>query len=214
MTYIYTDPQGSEAWLAARRGVCTGSRFKDARSKLKKGGMSDDCISYAMDLARERNGGEVAQTYVNAAMRFGTEQEPLARAAYVERTGNAVELTGFWCTDDFMFGVSPDGLVGDDGLIEIKTMVSSKTLFKAVVNGDISDYMDQINGELWLLGRQWCDLILWAPDLAGIGRDMTVIRIERNDDEIDRLEEDLMAFSRLVKQYETSLRSAPELLAA
>lgn len=211
---VYTAPQGTEEWLAARRGVCTGSRFKDARSKLKKGGMSGECISYAMDLARERNGGAVAQSYVNAAMRFGTEQEPLARAAYAERTGRQVEQTGFWCTDDLMFGVSPDGLVGDDGLIEIKTMVSSKTLFKAVVRGDISDYMDQINGSLWLLGRMWCDLILWAPDLSGIGRDMTVIRITRNEDEIDRLEDDLLAFSRLVKQYERSLNPAASMLLA
>lgn len=214
MTYIYTAPQGSDEWLAARRGVCTGSRFRDARARLKKGGMTDECMTYAMDLARERNGGQAPQVYVNAAMRFGTEQEPLARMAYTERTGNVVETTGFWTTDDLMFGVSPDGLVGDDGLIEIKTMVSSKTLFRAVVDRDLSDYLDQINGELWLLRRQWCDLILWAPDLAGIGRDMTVIRIERDEAEIQRLEDDLMTFSKLVRQYEIALRSAALPLAA
>ena len=214
MTYLYTAPQGSDEWLAARRGVCTGSRFKDARARLKGGGLSKDCISYAMDLARERNGGSVMQVYVNAAMRFGTEQEPLARMAYTERTGNAVETTGFWTTDDLMFGVSPDGLVGDDGLIEIKTMVSSATLFKAVVDRDLSEYLDQINGELWLLRRQWCDLVLWAPDLAAIGRDMTVIRIERDEAEIQRLEDDLMTFSKLVSQYEQALRSAALPLAA
>lgn len=214
MTYLYTAPQGSDEWLAARRGVCTGSRFKDARARLKKGGMTDECLTYAMDLARERNGGQAPQVYVNAAMRFGTEQEPLARMAYTERTGNVVEQTGFWTTDDLMFGVSPDGLVGDDGLIEIKTMVSSKTLFRAVVDRDLSEYLDQINGEMWLLHRQWCDLILWAPDLAAIGRDMTVIRIERDEAEIQRLEDDLMTFSKLVSQYEIALRSAALPLAA
>ncbi len=207
MTYIYTAPQGSDEWLAARRGVCTGSRFKDARSRLKKGGMSDECITYAMDLARERNGGTAPQAYQNAAMRFGTEQEPLARMAYEALTGEFVETTGFWCTDDRMFGMSPDGLVGDAGLIEIKTMVSSKTLFKAVVERDLSDYIDQINGGLWLLGRLWCDLVLWAPDLESIGRHLTVIRIERDERAIQSLEDDLMEFSKLVSKYEAALRA-------
>lgn len=203
---VHTAPQGSQEWLDARRGVTTGSRFKDARSKLKSGGLSKDCLKYAMDVARERVGGRPPEVRPNDAMRTGTEQEPFARAAYEAKTGNFVEEAGFITTDDGLFGVSVDGLVDDDGVIEIKTMVSSDTLFTAVVDGDISAYTDQCNGAMWLLGRKWVDLVLWAPDLEPIGRHLTIIRIERDDDVIEELESDLMAFERLVSKYEHLLR--------
>src|SRR5690606_5325291 len=97
-----------------------------------------------------------------------------------------------------------DGLVGDDGIIEIKTMVSSDTLFTAFVNGDISAYTDQCNGAMWLLGRKWVDLILWVHDLQR----MKIIRIERDDDEIEALEADLMEFERSVTRHQKSLINA------
>ena len=203
---IYRDEQGSEAWIESRRGVITGSRFKDVRDRTAKGAMSAKCILYAKDVARERFGGRAAETFANAAMRFGTEQEPYARAAYEARTGNLVEEAGFITTDDGKFGVSVDGLVDDDGMVEIKTMVSSDTLFTAVVDADHSAYIDQVLGSLWLLGRKWCDLILWAPDLP-TGR-LTIRRIVRDDDAMQKLEDDLVAFERLVTQYEVQLRAA------
>jgi len=247
---FYTDPQGSEAWLEARRGVITGSRFKDARDRsngltaqqqtyvdaikagsdsaaamasagYKKAPTSESiskalagtlemtwgakALGYAYDTARERVGGKAPQKFQNVAMRTGTEQEPLARMAYESLTGELVEETGFYTTDDRMFGVSVDGLVGDDGVIEIKTMVSSDTLFTAVVDGDISEYVDQCNGAMWLLGRKWVDLILWAPDLEAIGRHLTIIRIHRNDDAINALEADLLQFAALVATHESQL---------
>ena len=107
-----------------------------------------------------------------------------------------------------MFGLSPDGLIDDDGVLEIKTMVSSNTLFTAVADGDISEYIDQCNGYLWLLGRQWVDLVLWAPDMGQIGLQMVIRRIERNEDEIEKLESDLMVFSLTVRENESKLRKA------
>ena len=201
-------PQGSEEWLAIRKGCITGSRFKDCRDKLKGGGPSKACISYAMDTARERVGGQSPQKFQNAAMRTGTEQEPLARLAYEARTGNLVEEVGFFTTECGSFGLSPDGLIDDDGVLEIKTMVSSDTLFKAVADGDSGEYIDQINGYLWLLGRKWVDLVLWAPDLRPLGLHLTIRRIERDEDAIEKLESDLMAFAELVKTFETKLRDA------
>lgn len=203
---FYDAPQGSDAWLENRRGVITGSRFKDCRDKLKGGGMSKTCIGYAYDVARERVGGKAPQKFQNAAMRTGTEQEAFARLAYESRTGELVEETGFFTTDDRLFGVSVDGLVGDDGVIEIKTMVSSDTLFTAVVKGDTSEYIDQCNGAMWLLGRQWVDLILWAPDLEPIGKHLTIKRITRDDNVINTLEADLLQFAALVSDLETQLR--------
>lgn len=221
---LHTDIQGSQAWLDSRRGVITGSRFKDCRDRYAdkpekinkktgevtpavKGGPSTKCLTYAMDTARERVGGSLLASYANGAMRMGTEQEPYARAAYEFATGNFAEEVGFITTDDRRYGVSVDSLVDDDGLIEIKTMVSSATLFTAVIDRDITEYIDQCFGAMWLLGRKWCDLVLWAPDLADIGLSLTIIRIERDDDVIELLEADLMAFEARVTEYEDRLRA-------
>lgn len=205
---VYTAPQGTDAWLESRRGVITGSRCKDARDKLKNGQPSKASTLYAMDTARERCGGRVLPTYANAAMRMGTEQEPLARAAYETETGRVAIEAGFITTDDGKFGVSVDGLVDTHGMVEIKTMVSSDTLFTAVVQRDFSAYIDQINMSLWLLGRKWCDLILWAPDLEAVGRHITIIRIDRDESAIDSLESDLLAFDRVVEGYRKQLEQA------
>lgn len=171
---------------------------------------SATAISYAKDLARERCGGLTLPAHQTLAMRIGSEQEDAARDAYEVETGQMVTQCGFFCTEDREFGVSPDGLVGDDGLIEIKTMVSSETLFRCVVDGISADYIDQINGELWLLNRKWCDLVLWAPDLTRIGRALTVRRIHRNEEAIDELVRDLMNFSRIVNDYTAALRGPDE----
>lgn len=203
----HSAPQGSDGWLAARRGVITGSRFRDACDTLKSGKPSDKQIGYARDVARERFGGVVPSTYANAAMRTGTEQEPIAKLNYEEETGSLVHSAGFITTDDALFGVSVDGLVGDDGVIEIKTMVSSNTLFKAIVEEDHSDYIDQCNGAMWLLGQQWTDLVLWAPDLADAGhKGLHIVRIQRDDEAIEALEANLMRFAVMVDELETKLR--------
>lgn len=213
----HTAKQGSPEWLASRRGCITGSRFKDCRdykeltqTQIKEGRRRGDpsakLLGYAMDLARERCGGAAPGVFANAAMRFGTEQEPLARMSYEITTGHMVEEVGFITTDDGLFGLSPDGLIGDKGALEVKTMVSSATLFAAMVDGDISDYIDQCNGYMWLLGIQWVDLVLWAPDLAEEGMAMKIIHITRDEDAIEALESDLMAFAKMVQGYEAKLR--------
>ena len=201
-------PQGTKEWKAARVGRITASRAKDARDRTAKGQMTAKALNYARDKARERCGGKAPELFVNAAMREGTEQEPLARMHYEADTGRLIEEMGFAYTEDGRFGVSVDGLIGVDGVWECKTMVSSETLFTAMVDGDVSAYIDQCNFALWLLGRKWVDLSLWCADLQLLH----TIRIERNDDAIEALEADMLAFDKLVKQYEAALRArmAPE----
>lgn len=197
--------QQSEEWFAARCGCITGSMFATAREKTSRGLMSARSWLYAMDTARERAGGTVAPAYANAAMRTGTEQEPMARMAYEAQTGNLVQEVGFAYTDDGLYGCSVDGLVGSDGMVEIKTMVSSATLFRAVVDGDHSDYIAQIDGAMWLLSLAWCDLCLWAPDLP-VGQ-LTVVRIERDEARIEALESDLVAFNGVVQNLALRLQT-------
>ncbi len=204
----YDFEQGTPEWLEARKGCITGSKFRDARDRLKNGNPSSKAILYAQDVARERCGGTAEKVFQNAAMRIGSEQEQFANAAYEARTGKLVEPVGFFKTEDGMFGLSPDGLIDDDGVLEIKTMVGSSTLFTAVAEGDISAYQDQCDGYLWLLGRKWVDLVLWAPDLEDLGLQMVIHRIKRNEDAIEKLEADMLAFSITVREYESKLRKA------
>lgn len=247
-------PQGSDEWLAARRGVITGSRAKDARDSstgltaqqtiyvnaLKLGKHQDEAMAlagykkapsseavalalagqlertwgatatlYARDVARERVGATVAPIYENAAMRFGSEQEAHARRAYECRTGFMVDAAGFIATPDRKFGVSVDGLVfdvpGQRGGIEVKTIVSSNVLFEAVLGGDISAYIDQCDLNVWAWNLDWIDLCLWVPDLPVEDARLTVIRIERNQDRIDGLLEDLVRFDGYVQECTAKL---------
>lgn len=205
-------PQGSDEWLAARRGVITGSMAKVARDKLKSGEPTKAAITYLRDTGRARAGaGDGEEVYQTAAMRFGTEQEPHARRAYECRTGYMVDAAGFVCTPDRKFGVSVDGLVLDEpgqrGGLEIKTIVGSNPLFDAVVNGDYSAYIDQCDMNTWAWVLDWIDLCLWAPDLPDPDARLTIIRIPRNQDRIDALLADLVVADRQADRYADQLRA-------
>lgn len=162
-------------------------------------------MTYAMDLAREREGGEAPDVYVNAAMRKGTEEEPKARQHMEIAHDLLIETVGFAYTPDGKFGVSVDGLIGDDETWECKTMVSSATLFRALVYRDVSEYLDQVLMGLWMLRRKRARLTLWAPDLPQ--REVTLV-IERDEAQIDALVADLLAFDRLVEKLRADLRRA------
>lgn len=199
--------QGTPEWFAARKGRITGSKFKDARDRLKSGAPSGKATLYARNVARERLGGKAEDVYQNSAMRFGQEQEPFARMAYETTTGYMVQEVGFAATDCGMFGLSPDGLVGTDGVLEIKTMVGSDNLFTTVIEEDYSAYMDQCLGYLLFLDRQWVDLCMWVPDLEAAGLGLVIHRIERDEKAIAALKSDLDTFATMVRQFESQLRA-------
>lgn len=198
-------PQGSAEWVEARRGVITASKARDALDFDKYGKPTAKRLNYAMDLARERCGGKAPEVWVNASMRKGSEEEQFAAIEYIARTGRDLREAYFVTTDDRKFGISLDRWVGHKAALEIKTMVSSATLFKAVVDGDISDYRTQCVFALWMLCLEWVDLCLWAPDLPN---PLHVVRIHRNEREIEQLEEELLEFDRLVGLLEAKLRAA------
>lgn len=208
-------PQGSEAWLQARVGKITASRYKDARDRLKPakgetiGKPSAKCTAYAAQVAVERIVGRpVEKLFETWQMREGHSEEPRARAAYDVETGNIVDEVGAIVTDDDLFLYSPDGLIGDDGLLEIKTLLSPERILRVIGEGDLSDYMDQCLGGLWLTGRKWIDLVLWCPSLEPVGRQLTIHRITRQENAIEALEADLMTFAALVRRDEALLRGA------
>jgi putative phage-type endonuclease len=158
--------QGTEEWKMARLGHVSASNIAAVMSKGKDKTESAIRRAYKIKLVAERLTGKPQESYKNAAMEWGNEQEPFARMAYEARMNVLVEKTGFWKHPykDWV-GVSPDGLVGEDGLIEIKcpnTTTHLEYIFDDVVP---TEYRKQIQMQLWVTGRQWCDFVSYDPRL-------------------------------------------------
>lgn len=202
--------QGTREWFEARIGVATASRFADACAR--KGKHDDEiaqaCLDYAADVALERVSGErVDNPFETPEMRRGRELEPEARYFYMERFNVPVEETGVILTDDRRFGYSTDGLVGDDGLIEIKCPSSALKMQRIWEFGDTAEYWHQVQGGLWITGRAWCDLCVYDPRLRLVNRRMWRRRIQRDNDWIETvLEPRLMEFQQLVDHAEAVFR--------
>ena len=217
--------QGTPEWSNARSGVITASRFADAVAKLtrasgerKAGDFSGVSDRYASDLAIEIISGKPYGEPPNAwTLKRGHELEPLARIAYETRTGNIAEEAGVVLTDDSAFGYSTDGLVNpvgageivesSEGLIEIKCPVDSQKILAIWRDGDLTEYMHQMQGGMWVTGAKWCDFIMYVPDLSAVGKDLYIQRVLRDDKFIETLELDLLAFHRRVKAVEATLRA-------
>lgn len=181
--------QGSTEWLAARAGKFTASRFADLMATTKSG-PSASRQNLIITLALERLTGEPEQTFQNDAMRCGTELEPLARGAYEAKTGELVELASFVTDPDWpSVGVSPDGLLGDDGLVEFKCPASQAKHFAALSNGaHAKEYRWQVQGQMWITGRQWCDVVSFDPRFPE-GLDLAITRVQRDEAAINQLRE-------------------------
>ncbi|WP_423454331.1 lambda exonuclease family protein [Ottowia sp. VDI28] len=168
-----------------------------------------DAIKYAWLIAMETISREpLDETFVTYAMRRGRELEPRARMVYERRTGALVEEVSLILTDDERFGYSADGFVDDDGLVEIKCPLACDKLGQVWESPETAhlEYIDQINGGLWITGRLWCDLIVYCPWLEAVGKDLFVKRIYRDDNAIEALESDLVGFMRLVDRCLEILR--------
>lgn len=201
----YLNEQGSDEWIDARRGVMTRSVAKIARERTKKGEFTAASRLLAQDIAREQLGGISSRKYQSYQMRLGQEEESNAFAEYENQRFEFPKQTGLITTIDRLYGCSPDGLVGSDGGIEIKTMVSSDSLFSYWATGDVSEFKDQCLMAMWLLNRQWWDVCLWAYDMP---EKLKIVRIERHEPEIETLIEDLDRFMQLVNQYKKMINSA------
>ena len=105
-----------------------------------------------------------------------------------------------------MFSYSTDGFVGNDGLIEIKSLASAEKIVAMWRDGDMSDYMHQIQGGLWITGRRWADFVMYCPQLESIGKQIFHRRIERDEAFIEKLEKDLIEFEHFVSETEAILR--------
>ena len=150
--------QGSEEWFLARVGKVTASRFSDVLAK----GQGKTRLSYMKRLRAEVLTGLPADTYSNSYMEWGKENEAAARQEYANESGNEIVQVGFVVLNEWVGG-SPDGLVGDDGAIEIKCPKSETHLDYIEANEILTGYYAQIQGVLWITGREWCDFVSYDP---------------------------------------------------
>ena len=185
--------QGSDAWFEARIGKVTASRVADVIAKTKTG-YSASRDNYMAQLVCERLTGQKGESFTNAAMQHGTDTEPLARAAYEAYADVLVDEVGFVPHPSIiMAGASPDGLVGDDGLLEIKcpnTATHIETLLSQTVP---SKYNTQMQFQLACTGRSWCDFVSFDNRLPQ-ELQLFVKRVPRDDLFIKQAEAEIVRF--------------------
>ena len=155
--------QRTDEWFAARLGKVTASRVADVIAKTKTG-PSASRENYATQLVLERLTNKQAESYTNSAMQWGTETEPMARQAYELKRGLFVNETGFVDHPTIeMCGASPDGLVGADGLIEIKCPNSATHMETILTQKVPAKYIPQMMWQMSCTGRNWCDFVSFDP---------------------------------------------------
>lgn len=203
--------QGSPEWHAIRCGKVTASRIADVVARDRSGkGWGVSRTNYAAQLIAERLTGVPAETYTNAAMQWGTDMEPDARAAYQFYANMRVQVVGFVAHPSIAdSGASPDGLVGDDGLVQFKcpnTATHIETLFGASISGG---YQKQMLWEMACTGRRWCDFASFDPRLPESMR-LHVTRFHRDDEAIKALESEVVDFLKELRLTVHRLRSRYE----
>lgn len=205
---LETATQRDADWYAARIGKATASRFKDAIAALKSGDPAQAQRDYVTELVVERLTGQRVQKYVTAAMQWG-DHEPEARTAYERATGTSVEETGFVAHDTLLAGCSPDGLVDWDGLIEIKCPYNSAVHIETLLRGMPDEHIPQVQGQMWITGRQWCDFVSYDPRMPE-PLQLHVQRIQRDPGFIADLEARITIFLQQVGTQVEALRRLAE----
>lgn len=201
--------QRSPEWFAERAGKVTASRIADLMAKTKTG-YSTSRANYRAQLVCERLTGAVEPSYCNAAMQWGIDTEAQARDAYQIHQLCTVEEMAFANHPTIgMAGASPDGLIGDDGLVEIKCP-NSATHIETLLGGTVPDkYVKQMQFQMACTGRQWCDFASFDPRLPETMR-LFIKRVERDAAAIEEIESEVRSFLSEVDQTVESLRAQYE----
>jgi len=188
---VITADQVTEEWKQARVGVPSGSKFSDI---MAKGGGATRA-TYLTALALERITGVREEFKTTFAMEQGTEREPFARSAYEAHTGQFVTEIGFCMHDTLQVGVSPDGLVGKDGMTEYKCPMPKTHLeYLRLDPGKCpTAYRWQVQGQLWVAEREWCDFVSYNPDFPENAQ-LIIRRVMRDENAINELEIEVLKF--------------------
>jgi len=203
MNIIFDIEQGSDEWLKMRLGKLTASKFADVMTKGRGDAPSKTRESYMYQIAAEILTGSPQDSFKNSAMDWGNECEPAARAAYeLENDVDVVECA--FIERDEWVGVSPDGLVNDDGLLEIKCPNSTTQIKRFLAGIFPKEYNAQVQGQLWVSERKYCDFVSYDPRINGEASYFQV-RVERDEKYIESLEIQCTKFINELKELLTKL---------
>lgn len=202
MEIITNIEQGSDEWIALRFGWITASRFKD----VKAGGAGKTRKSYMYHIAAEALTGERAESYSNEYMEWGTLTEPQARAMYEFDSGVEVDEVSFIKLNDVnKIGCSPDGLVGDDGMVEFKCPKTTTQIETFLSEKMPTGHAAQVQGQLWVAQREWCDFVSFDPRINGEAS-YFMQRQYRNEELIKEISEACFKFEDELKEMIIKLR--------
>ena len=193
MKIINDMAQGSDEWKQLRLGKITASRLSDVMANGRSGAPSKTRQSYMLQLAAEILTGEAEDSFSNKYMDWGNACEPQARSMYEFDSGNVVEEVAFVIASD-RFGVSPDGMVGQDGLLEIKCPKTTTQIDRFVTGKFPKEYKAQVQGQLLATERTWCDFVSFDPRISGPAQ-YFIIRVERDEDYIIELQAKIDTFT-------------------
>lgn len=202
MTAIYVNDieQGTPEWHGLRLGIPTASCF-DKIVTPAKGDLSTQSSAYLHELLAEWLSGEPGDSFSSRWTERGTELEPEARAFYSFERDVDVEQVGFVFGDETrMFGASPDGLIGDDGMLELKNPKPSTHLGYLLAGKLPTTYRAQVQGSLMVTGRQWCDFVSYCPNLPPL-----IVRVERDVEFIAKLRAALETFVARIHESRAAL---------
>lgn len=187
------EEQRSPTWYAARLGKVGASRIAELMARIKTG-YGASRANLMAELICERLTGVNAEGYKSAAMQWGTETEPAAKAAYIFMTDREIEDVGFIDHPSIpMAGASPDGLVGIDGLVEIKAPYTA-THIEMLLSGSVEGkYFLQMMFQMAVTGRAWCDFVSFDPRLPP-EMQLWIKRIPRDDEKIAEIESEVRTF--------------------
>lgn len=190
MRVIRDIEQGTKEWLDVRSGKITGTGF----SKVMAKGQGKTRTSYMHQLAAEIITAEIEDSYTNKYMEHGTETEPQARAMYELMSGNSIEEIAFVGMDNGFIGVSPDSFSGDDGLLEIKCPKTTTQIERFLSPKLPSTYKAQVQGQMWVCEKEWCDFVSFDPRINGEAGYICV-RVERDEEYIKNLSDECIKFN-------------------
>ena len=180
---IFNCEQNSPEWVQARLGIVTASEFKAVMAK----GEGKTRRKYMLTVLGEKISGQPFERYTNDYMERGHTQEDEARDLYALLTDNEVQRVGFLKRGPV--GYSPDGLIGDSGLLEVKTKMAHLHLECLLSNDLPSEHKHQCQGGLWVSGRQWLDFVSYSPGLP-----LFVKRVTRDEPYIARIKVEVDSF--------------------
>lgn len=185
--------QRSDEWFKLRLGKVTASRIADVIAEIKTGEAAARS-DYRVELICERMTGQADEGFTNQHIERGIELEPFARAAYEAKNGLFVTQIGFAQHPTIeMSGASPDGLVGDDGMLEIKCP-KAKTHINTMLDGRVPrKYIPQMQWQMACTGRKWNDFVSYCPELP-TDLQLFITRLERDDEYIAMLEDKVKTF--------------------